>query len=47
MNNVSAFVFVTRNNPAVSSRTLYLLFTHRIDKFCCALLHTSVASSVN
>ena len=45
MNKVPAFVFGTRNNPTVSSRTLYLLFTHRIDKFSCALLHTSVASS--
>ena len=45
MNKVSAFVFGTRNNPTVSSRTLYLLYTYRIDKFICALLHISVASS--
>ena len=45
MNKVSAFVFDTLNNPTVSSRTSYLLFTHQIDEFSCALLHTSVASS--
>ena len=46
MNKVSAFVFGTLNNLTVSSKTLYLLFTHQIDKFSCTLLHTSVASSV-
>ena len=45
MNNVSAFVFGTLNNPTVSSKTSYLLFSHQIDKFSCALLHSSVASS--
>ena len=39
------FVFGTLNNPTVSSKTSNLLFIHRIDKFSCTLLHTSVASS--
>ena len=46
MNKVSAFVFGTLNNPTVTSKTSYLLFTNQIDKFSCPLLHhISVASS--